>query len=41
MCDGGTKWRCKELVKDMQVKEGIFKLEIKYIQKFALVCVES
>ncbi len=39
MCDGGTKWRCKELVKDMQVKEGIFKLEIKYIQKFALVCV--
>ncbi len=26
MCDGRTKWRCKELVKNMQVKQGIFKL---------------
>ncbi len=40
MCDRRTKWRCKELVKDMQVREGIFKLEIKYKQKFALVCVQ-
>ncbi len=29
----------KELVKDMQLREGIFKLETKYIQNIALMCV--
>jgi hypothetical protein len=32
--NGGTK----ELVEDMQLREGIFKLETKYIRNFALMC---